>query len=279
MQNCQNCGGKRWLAKIDKETGLQLKHHIVVDGEIEYDLRIWKCWRCGHVQEEERPFVPLYQRARANILYIDLEVSKSAFYNYGPRVPSKFIRAENIIYEYFVICWSASYMNSSTVWAECVTTEEIAAWRNDEGSPDKRIMARLQELMASADLIAGHNVDKYDVKRANTRFLLNGLMPVTDKKTLDTLKIARSKFAFEYNGLDYISKKLGLRGKDEINDDDWLRIVKTGDEATLKKVLKYNKGDVRNGKGVLKGLMDYSGKKAHYGSVTLEGSPQYLRSK
>lgn len=278
MLNCQNCGGKRWLAKIDKKTGLQLKHHIVVDGEVEYDLRIWKCWRCGNVQEEERPFIPLHKRARANILYIDLEVSKSAFYNYGPKVSSKFIRADDLIYEYFIICWSASYLGNDTIWSECVTTDEVKAWRDGTGSPDKRILSRLQELMASADIIAGHNVDKYDVKRSNTRFLINGLTPVIEKKTLDTLKIARTKFAFEYNGLDYISQKLGLRGKDEITNDDWLRIVKTGDEATLRRVLKYNRGDVRNGKGVLKELMDYSGKKADYGSITPDGSPQYLRA-
>src|SRR5690349_20512302 len=118
--------------------------------------------------------------------------------------------------------------------------------------------------MESADIIAGHNVDRYDVKRSNTRFLLNGLEPVVDKKTLDTLKIARSKFAFESNKLDYISQRLGFRGKDEIHNSDWLKIVTTGDEKTLAKVLRYNRGDVRNGKNVLEKLMKYSGKRSFY---------------
>lgn len=277
MQNCNKCGGKRWLAKLDRKTGLQVKHHIKTDGDIEYDLRIWKCWRCGWVQEEEIPFIPLPQRSRANILYIDLEVSKSITATYGLKVPSKYISPENLFREYFVICWSASYVGSNTVWSDCVTTEEVIKWRDTGYSPDGRILSRLQELMASADLIAGHNVDRYDVKRANTRFLRNGLEPVTDKKTLDTLKIAKSKFAFESNTLDYIEQWMGLRGKDEITNADWNRIIATGDEKTLKRVLKYNKGDVTGGKAVLEKLMNYSGKKPYYGSVTIDGTPQFLK--
>jgi uncharacterized protein YprB with RNaseH-like and TPR domain len=131
--------------------------------------------------------------------------------------------------------------------------------------------------MMSADIIAGHNVDKFDMRRANTRFLKGGLEPVMGKKTLDTLKIARSKFSFESNKLDYVSQWLGFRGKDDIRNADWNRIVSTGDEATLKKVLKYNKGDVTNGKAVLQKLMNYSGKAAHYGSVTLDALPKWLK--
>ena len=270
MQNCEQCGGKRWFAALDSKTGLQRKHHIKGDG-FEYDLRIWKCWRCHHIQEEVKPFVPLGYRTAANILYIDLEVSKSRIYNYGLRVPSTYISPENLDKEAYIICWAASYVGSDTVWSDCVTKKEALKW------DDKRILGRLQELMASADLLAGHNVDRFDVKRANARFLLNGIEPVIGKKTLDTLKIARSKFAFESNKLDYISQRLGFRPKDDIRNEDWNRIVSTGDEKTLRKVLKYNKGDVKEGKRVLDVLMKYSGKKDYWGSTMLEAPPYWMR--
>jgi hypothetical protein len=263
MQNCEVCFGKRWFSHIDKKTGLQRKHHIRTADGIEYDLRVWKCWRCGHVQDEVRPFVPMSYRTTANILYFDLEVSKSQFFSYGAKVPSKYLNIEDMTREYYIICWSASYVGSNTIWSDCVTPEEALAWN------DKRILGRLRELIEAADLIAGHNVDAYDKKRSNTRFLLNEYEPLTDKKTLDTLKIARSKFAFESNKLDYISQRLGLRPKDDIRNRDWLKIVTTGDEATLKKVHRYCRGDVKNGKGILERLMKYSGKKDYYGSVSL----------
>ncbi len=263
MQNCASCGGKKWFAKINKKTGLQEVHHIKTE-EYEYDLRVWRCWRCGHVQEEVAPLLPMNFRSEASILYIDLEVSKSLYFNYGAKVPNKYLRTEDLVHEYYIICWSASYVNNSEVWHECVTPTQARKWT------DAKILKRLRDLMASADIIAGHNVDAYDIKRANTRFLLNGLEPVIGKKTLDTLKIARSKFAFESNKLDFVSQRLGFRAKDDITNDDWLKIVKSGDKETLQKVDQYCLGDVTNGKKVLETLMKYSGKKKDYGAVKVE---------
>lgn len=212
-------------------------------------------------------------RTIANILYFDLEVSKSMMFNYGLRVPSGYINPEDLYRDFYIICWSASYVGKDTVWSECVTSAEAKKWN------DKRILARLHDLMESADILAGHNVDKFDLRKVNARFLLNGMEPIVGKRTLDTLKIARSKFAFESNKLDYISQKLGLRPKDDVRNSDWLKIVTTGDEKTLKKVNKYCRGDVRNGKGVLEKLMKYSGKRLNYGAIALEGAPFWLKGK
>jgi hypothetical protein len=272
VQNCEYCGGKKWYAHIDQKTGLQRKHHIKQVNGFEYDVRIFRCWRCGRVQEEVLPFVPMQYRTTASILYIDLEVSKSLYFNYGSRVPSQYLNTDDLFKPRYIICWSASYVGSDKVWSECVTQKEAKKW------DDRRILPRLRELMESADLIAGHNVDRFDVKHANARFLLNKMEPVTHKKTLDTLKIARSKFAFESNKLDYISQVLGFRPKDDITNRDWLKVVTTGDEATLKKISKYCRGDVRNGKSVLEVLMKYSGKKDFYGSVALELPIKWLKA-
>lgn len=264
MQNCEQCAGKKWFAHIDKKTGLQRKHHIKTSDGVEYDLRIWKCWRCGNIQEDVMPFIPLEYRTTANILYFDLEISKSLYFNYGARVPSGYINTDDLFRERYIICWSASYVGSKTVWSECVTQKEARKW------DDSRILGRLRDLLESADILAGHNVDRFDIRHSNARFLLNGLEPVTGKKTLDTLKIARGKFFFESNKLDYISQKLGFRSKDHIDNADWLRIVTDGDQKTLDKVLKYNRKDVRIGKDVLEKLMKYSGKRSFYGAKTFE---------
>jgi DNA polymerase elongation subunit (family B) len=273
MQNCEDCGGKKWFAHIDRKTGLQRKHHVVGDNGYERDIRIWKCWRCGKIQEEIEPFIPLGYRTTANILYVDIEVSKSLYFNYGNRVPSGWMNIDDLYREKYIICWAASYVGSKTVWSDCVTGDEARGWT------DARILPRLRELMDSADIIAGHNVDAFDIKHINAQLLLNNLEPVTGKKTLDTLKIARSKFKFESNKLDYISRKLGLRPKDNITNDDWLEIVKTGSEKTLAKVLKYNKGDVTSGKGVLQRLMKYSGKRTDYGAQSLDGVSVWMKGK
>lgn len=272
MQNCTECGGKKWYAKINKKTGLQEKHVVKGDEGYEREIRIWRCYRCGHVQEEVAPPIPKHKRIGANILYFDLEVSKSMVYNYGLKVPSRYIHPDNIVHEYYIICWAASYLGNGKVWSGCVTSEQAVNWN------EKEILKPLHDLMSSADVLAGHNVDAYDMKRANTRFLLNGLEPIIGKKTIDTLKVARQKFAFESNRLDYISQRLGFRPKDDIRDSDWQKIVRQGDKKTLQKVNKYCQGDVVNGKKILKTLLDYSGKRFGYGSVTLDAMPKWLKA-
>ena len=262
MQNCENCYGKKWLTKISPKTGLQLTDR---DGKL-----LWRCWRCGHVQTEPtNPTTPKTVRTDANILYVDTEISKSLYFNYGAKVPSKYLRIDDIVHEYYMICWSASYIGQDKVFSDCVSPTEARKWS------DKKILKKLRDLMASADIIAGHNIDAYDMKRINTRLLLNGLEPVQGKKTLDTLKIARQKFTFESNKLDYISQRLGFRPKDDITNADWLNIVKTGDGETLRKVDIYCQGDVVNGKDVLGVLSKYAGKKEDFGAVRLKSAGDY----
>lgn len=259
MRNCDICGGKKWIALIDRKTGLQ---KTTDDGRL-----LYSCFRNPkHIQAEEYPFPPVKDRGAANILYFDVEVSKSLYYNYGRKVSQKWLRGGDLVREYFIICWSASYMNNSKVFSACVTPEQAREWN------DKEILQPLYDLLSSADVIAGHNVDAYDLKRVNTRFLINGIPPVLGydgkkKKTIDSLKIVRSSFAFEDNTLDALCLKFGINGKAKITDDDWRRVITTGDEKTLKRIERYCRGDVRNGKELLKIFSPYSNKNQDYGTI------------
>lgn len=255
MQNCENCFGKRWYAKLSRKTGLQLKDS---EGKL-----LWRCYNCGHVQTEPtHAKLPVTIRTDASVLYLDIEVSKSLYFNYGANVPSGYLRTDDLVHEYFIICWSASYLHDDHVWSDSVNVKEAKDW--DDGN----ILQKIHDLMESADILAGHNVDRFDIRRLNTRFARHGLEPVIGKKTYDTLKIARSKMAFESNKLDYISQWFGFRPKDDITNADWLQILKKPDKKLLDKIQTYNVGDVENGKSVLRKLMRLANKKHYYGTLT-----------
>jgi len=240
MRLCENCYRRHWRAKINKSTGLQVKHN---NGNL-----VYVCIFCGNVQEEDEPVIPIPERIQANILYIDLETSKSLYYNYGAKVPSKYLRCDNLVHEWYMIGWAASYVGSDKVWSQVVSPESARDWN------DADIVGRLWELMNAAEIIAGHNVDGFDLKRCNTRFAKHKLPPITGKKTLDTLKIARSKHSFESNTLQFISEWYGFDGKDDITNQDWINAM-NGDAKTLQRIEKYNRGDVIHGKQVLEELL------------------------
>ena len=252
MRLCENCYRRHWRAKINKNTGVQVKHK---NGN-----KVFICIKCGHVQEEEVAEAPRQEQIEANILYIDIETSKSMYYSYGAKVRSKYLNPDDLIREWFMISWAASYVGNDKVWSEIVTPQKALEWNDNE------IVYRLHELMDSAEIIAGHNVDGFDLKRVNTRFMKHGLSPITGKKTIDTLKLCRSKLALESNRLDFVSKWFGILGKDDVTNKDWHAVLQ-GDKKTLDKVIKYNIGDVVNGKNVLLKLLPIANKKQNFGAL------------
>ena len=101
------------------------------------------------------------------------------------KVYGEYLHIDNLVSEWFMLGWSASYVGNDRVWTGFVTSVE-AKERNDCG-----ITQRLQDLMEAAEIIAGHNIDGFDIKKCNTVFMRHGLSPITGKKTIDTLKLAR----------------------------------------------------------------------------------------
>lgn len=252
MELCENCLRRHWRAKIDRKTGLQVKHR---NGNL-----IYVCISCGNVQEEEQTFLGQDKKIKANILYIDIETSKSLYYNYGQKVPSKYLNIDDLVHEWYMISWAASYVDNDNVWSKIVTPKQAKEW------DDSKLVEKLHGLMSSAEIIAGHNIDGFDIKKCNTRFQAHGLPPIVGKKTIDTLKVARKVYAFESNKLDYISQWLKIDGKDHIDNSDWLKAM-AGHRNTLRKIHKYNRNDVINGKAVLMELMPAANKKPEYGAV------------
>lgn len=114
----------------------------------------------------------------------------------------------------------------------------------DEFPEEKDLVKKLHEYMDEADILIAHNGDKFDVKKANAKFLEFGLMPPSPYKTIDTLKIARRFFNLTSNKLGDLSAKLGLGGKVTTGGFAlWQGCIK-GDPKSWALMRKYNKQDV-----------------------------------
>lgn len=109
---------------------------------------------------------------------------------------------------------------------------------------DKWLTQQLWDLMDEADIIVAHNGDRFDIKKITTRFLLHGMNPTTPFKTVDTLKIARAKFAFDSNKLDDLARYLGIGRKLPHTGFLLWKGVMAGDKTAWKTMHKYNGHDV-----------------------------------
>lgn len=108
---------------------------------------------------------------------------------------------------------------------------------------DKYVAETFHKVLAQADVIVAHNGDQFDYKYLQARFLYHNL-PVTPPVTsIDTYKVAKSRFLFNSNRLDYLGKYLGFGGKKHTPSGLWLDVLK-GSKKAIKVMVEYNKRDV-----------------------------------
>jgi len=171
----------------------------------------------------------------AKVLLVDIETAPIQALVW--RVWKENINIDQIQNDWFMLCWSAKWLNDSNIIGERLTSKEAKA------KNDRRITTILWELFDEADIIIAHNGDKFDIPKINSRFLLHKLPPPRPYRTIDTLRIAQKKFGFSHNKLDYLAQQFGLDRKLKTEFSLWVECLE-GKEDALEYMLKYNKKDI-----------------------------------
>jgi DNA polymerase III epsilon subunit-like protein len=169
------------------------------------------------------------------ILLWDLETSLSVLAAFS--LYPNFIDHKNIIKEPFILCGAYKWLGKKTVKGIRLTKKELLA------GDDRRIVEHLCNVVREADIVVGHNGDKFDLKWLKGRAIFHDLPPVNHVKTIDTLKVARRYGRLLSNRLDYLGHLLLGEGKLHTSPGLWMRCLE-GDLDALKEMLDYNKVDV-----------------------------------
>ncbi len=114
----------------------------------------------------------------------------------------------------------------------------------DENQDDKAMLDEFIKVFEQCDEAVGHNLSRFDMPWVRTRCLFHGLPPLPDRKEIDSLRWARSKFYFNSNKLDYIAKFLGLGGKIKTEYNLWKEVVLNKCPKAMAKMCEYCKYDV-----------------------------------
>lgn len=176
----------------------------------------------------------------AKILLYDLETAPMEVYAW--RFWKQTVTPAMLIKDWSLLSWSAKWLFHDEVKGQVVTPKE-AHDRNDES-----IIKSLWDLMEEADIIIAHNGAKFDVKKMNARFLINGLNPPTPYRVIDTLRVLTRVFGFSDNSMNGINTTLGLMNKMEHEGMGMWKKSVNGSRAeaaqALNTMLSYNKVDV-----------------------------------
>lgn len=198
------------------------------------------------ITERERALLENFRELKASsldvkdskqpkILIFDIETSPMLAYVWGRF--KQFVSLDQTVSEWFMISWSAKWLNNPNVMCDVLTSEEAS---NED---DSRITRSMWYLFNEADIVLAHNGSRFDVPKLNSRFLLNGLMPPNPYKQIDTLQVARKEFGFSSNKLDALAGYLGIEHKSDTNFNLWKRCL-AGEQEALDYMLAYNIKDV-----------------------------------
>lgn len=195
-------------------------------------------------------------RTQRRRLFFDIETSPNIglFWEAGYK---KNIDYSNIIKERAIICICWKWEDDKSV--------EFAYW--DSKQCDKTLLQKFIKVANEADELVGHNGDKFDLAWIRTRCLFHKIEMFPTYKTIDTLKISRSKFRFNSNRLNYIAQFLGIGSKIKTDYNLWKDIVLNKCKKSLDKMIKYCQMDVILLEKVYKKLSGHIEPKTHYGVV------------
>lgn len=113
---------------------------------------------------------------------------------------------------------------------------------------DRELLGNLWELLNECDFAIGHNIKRFDTRKANARFLLNGFPKPSSYRQIDTLEIAKQQFGLTSNKLEFLTDKLCPNTKKSKHQKYpghtlWSECLK-GNQEAWREMRAYNTDDV-----------------------------------
>ena len=196
----------------------------------------WRCLDCKAAWLKDG----LSSIRHPEILLVDIETLPLEVLVWG--LYKQKISNQNVIKEWSMVSWAAKWLYDSDIMSEVVSPQDAIRRK------DKSIVRGLWNLMDKADIIIAHNAVKFDVRKMNARFKMNGLGPPLPYQVIDTLRHAQKNFAFSSYSLDYLNRLLDNSGKIKTEYGLWKKCIGMNGLDAQKKALvsmvKYNRQDI-----------------------------------
>lgn len=173
------------------------------------------------------------------VLLLDIETAPILGYVWS--IWEQNVGLNQIKQDWYILSWGAKWLNEPKV-----LYQDQRHAKNLEN--DVKLLKGIWKLLDEADIVITQNGKSFDIKKLNARFIINGMLPPSSFKHIDTLRIAKSKFGFTSNKLEYLSDRLNTKYKklkhNEFAGFELWKECLAGNPAAWKCMEKYNKHDV-----------------------------------
>jgi len=145
-----------------------------------------------------------------------------------------------IVKDWTILSWAGKWLGSKKVIYQDVS-------KQTDLRDDRQMLEGIWKFLDEADIIIGQNVQSFDVKKINARFIEAGMPPPSPYKVIDTLLMAKQVARFTSNKLDWLSQRLTAHHKDHHDEFPgmalWVECL-LGNKRAWAVMRKYNPQDV-----------------------------------
>jgi hypothetical protein len=134
---------------------------------------------------------------------LDIETTPDKSYHWGGLFNLN-IGINQVIETGGVTCFAAKWYGQDEI-------EFYAEW----GVGNLNMVLEAWRLLDEADVVVHFYGSRFDIPHLNTEFLKNGFPPPSPFKQIDLKMVVGSRFKFTSNKLQFVSRVLGLEGKEE----------------------------------------------------------------
>lgn len=155
-------------------------------------------------------------------------------------------------------------------WYDKDRVEFAAEWQT---GGRETLLRKTWEAVNKAQLIVGHNIAGFDLKKLRFEWAEIGLKAPSPVKPIDTLKIARREFGAESNTLDSLCKRFGVVAKTDRYKVQTARDAVAGVRAAQKEMREYNCGDIAASRGFYDFIRPWDASHPHSVMGTIDDRP------
>lgn len=175
------------------------------------------------------------------ILFLDIETSPIVSYTWG--LFDQNIPLNQIKKDWHLLSVSCKWLGDP---ASKTMYRDQSKEKNIEN--DKKLLEWVWKLLDECHILVTQNGKSFDTKKLNARFIMNGMVPPSSYKQIDTLRLAKKHFGFTSNKLEYMTGKLCKKFKKSKHKkfsgfELWEQCL-AGNPEAWKEMEHYNKIDV-----------------------------------
>lgn len=191
------------------------------------------------------------------ILLLDIETSPNLAWVWG--LWKRNVAINQIKESGSVLCYAAKWLGQPKVFFDSV--KKSGEWAMLESA---------HRLVSEADAIVHYNGRQFDIPTLNREWLRHGFEPPAPHRDIDLLEVAKRRFRFASNKLDYVSQYLGIGSKAEHSGFDMWRGCMAGDRESWKLMERYNKQDIELLESVYNRMLGWIDRHPSHGAMAGE---------